>query len=517
MTKTTRRTFLKGAATAGGIAAFGGTAPYFKKALAQGRKHITYLQTEPLTASWDPTSHTILGQIYFEHHTYGKLIQTPMRANDPEGIDYDLATGQRVVDEKTIEYTLRDDVTFHDGQKFGPEDVKATFEYASNPERPAGTWYPGQAEVEIVDSKTVRVRAADGSYPGSLFWFLAGFLPIMSADDIKNNSLAERPNGTGYFKFVSREGPTTRLVANADYHGGKPEIEEYISTFVGDANTRLLSLLSRESDLIERIEPEQYETLLNEDVTTVRTISTENKYLHFRNIAPFDDVRVRQAACHAIDRSLILEIMGPAGHASVGQISPVKFGYTDDIPNSPEYDPARCQELLAEAGYPNGEGMPQIDYLTSVGFYPKTKEYGEVITAMLQEQGFPVNFSVMEVAAWLESTFDLSRYALADTGWMTGSPEANLVVRPMWHTDGGILSDCLSEELDGLIDKQQSITDPVARKKSIQTELMPGLAKQMPSFGLFTSVLIHAHDPALKDLYIYPNGPMDLSRATWTS
>jgi len=39
----------------------------------------------------------------------------------------------------------------------------------------------------------------------------------------------------------------------------------------------------------------------------------------------------------------------------------------------------------------------------------------------------------------------------------------------------------------------------------------------MPSFGLFTSVLIHAHDPALKDLYIYPNGPMDLSRATWTS
>ena len=523
MTKTTRRTFLKTAAAAGAATAataFGGKAPYFKKALAQGRKHITYLQTEPLTASWDVTSHTILAQIYFEHHVFGKLIQTPMSQSNPEEIQFDLATGHRVVDDKTIEYTLRDDVYFHAGQKFGPEDVKATIEYASNPERPAGTWYPGQAEAEVVDSRTVRLRAADGAYPGSLFYFLAGFLPIMSADDIKNNAIGERPNGTSYYKFVSRDGPTTRLEANENYHFGKPAIEEYISTFVGDANTRLLSLLGDEADLIERIEPEQYETLLTEDVNVVRTISTENKYLHFRcQKPPFDDVRVRHAACHAIDRELILEIMGPAGHKSNGQLSPVKFGYTDNIPGSPEYDPARWQELLAEAGYPNGDGLPEIEYLTSVGFYPKTKEYGEVVTAMLQEQGFPVTFTVMEVAAWLDKVFDKGPTGthLADTGWMTGSPEPNLVVRPMWHSDGQILSNCVNDELDAVINMQQSIGDPAARKDAIQNKLMPALAKQMPSYGLFTSVLIHAHNKGLKDLYIYPNGPMDLSKATWSA
>src|SRR5262245_30387175 len=123
MAKTTRRTFVKGAAAAGPMSAVGVAAPFYKRAFAQARSPITYLQTEPMTSSWDPTSHTILGQIYFEQHVFGKLIQTPMRPGNSEEIVYDLATNQKVVDDKTIEYTLRDDVYFHAGQKFGPEDV----------------------------------------------------------------------------------------------------------------------------------------------------------------------------------------------------------------------------------------------------------------------------------------------------------------------------------------------------------------------------------------------------------
>jgi peptide/nickel transport system substrate-binding protein len=520
--KTTRRTFIKGAAAASTMTAFSGAAPFYRRAFAQGRNRITYLQTEPMTGSWDPTSHTILGQIYFEQHVFGKLIQTPMRPDNPEEIVYDLATSQKIVDDKTIEYTLRDDVYFHAGQKFGPEDVKATFEYASDPKRPAGSWYPGQAAVEIVDSRTVRVRSANGSYPGSLFWFLAGFLPIMSADDIKNKALDQRPNGTGYYKFVSREGQTTKAVANEKYYKGKPPVEEYATTFVGDANTRLLSILNGEADLIDGIEPEQYDTLQKEQkVGLQRTVSTSMKYLHFRcHRPPFGDVRLRHAACHAINRDMLLEIMGPAGHKSVGQLSPVKFGYTDKIPGSPEYDPEKCQQLLAEAGFPKGAGLPEIEYLVSVGFYPKTKELGELITSMLQEQGFPVKLTVMETAAWLDKVFDLKSDTapqLADSGWGTGSPEPNLVLRPMWHSSAALLSNCTSAEVDALIDKQQQIADPAARRASIQNELMPALAKQMPSLGLFTQAMIHAHNKSLKDFYIYPNGPVDLSKASYSS
>jgi peptide/nickel transport system substrate-binding protein len=203
----------------------------------------------------------------------------------------------------------------------------------------------------------------------------------------------------------------------------------------------------------------------------------------------------------------------------VGQISPVKFGYTDTIPGTPEYDPERCQQLLAEAGFPNGSGLPEIEYLVSIGFYPKTKELGEVITGMLQEQGFPVKLTVMEVAAWLDRVFDLKSETapqLADSGWGTGSPEPNLVLRPLWHSSGSLLSNGGSPEIDALIEKQQQITDTAERRASIQNELMPELAKQMPSLGLFTQRMIHAHNKNLKDFYIYPNGPVDLSKASFS-
>ena len=515
MPRTTRRGFMKGAAATGALA-FSGSAPFVRTALAQ--RPLVYLQTEPLTASWDVTSHTSLAQIYFENHVFGKLIKTPMPPDDPEKIEFDLAVSQKVLDDGAMEYVLREDVFFHDGKKFGPEDVKATFEYASDPKRPAASWYPGLAEVEIVDGRTIRVRGADGAYPGSLFYFLAGFLPIMSADDIKNNAIAERPNGTGYFKFDRRDGQTTVLVANDKYYAGAPQIGEHHMTYVGDPNTRLLSLLNGEADIIEGLESEQYETLQGEDVTLTRTISTANKFLHFRKRPPFDDVRIRHAAAHAINRDDLLDLMGAAGHRSVGQLSPAKFGYTDTIPGSPEYDPDKCQALLAEAGFPNGEGLPEIEYLVSVGLYPKSKELGEVITAQLQEQGFPVTLTVMEVAAWLERIFDKGPTApqLADTGWLTGSPEPNLVLRPMWHSSAALFTDVTSPEIDGLIDAQQSLTDRDARRTSIQTELMPALAKEMPTLGLLTFVLLHANNKALEGMYIYPNGIMDLSKATFS-
>src|SRR5258708_1910883 len=78
---------------------------------------------------------------------------------------------------------------------------------------------------------------------------------------------------------------------------------------------------------------------------------------------------------HASPRGLIRDGLGSAGHASSTVVSPVKFGYID-LDNYPKFDPNKCQALLDEAGFPNGKGLPPLEYITSVGFYPKTKEYG---------------------------------------------------------------------------------------------------------------------------------------------
>jgi peptide/nickel transport system substrate-binding protein len=515
-----RRTVLKGLAAGGAMSAL--PAPFVKRAFGQSRNTMVFASAEPVTGNWDPTSHTTLAQINLEGFVFGQLFRTPMRPDNPSEIVWELATGQKLIDTHTIEYTLRDGVTFHNGAPFTAEDVKATFEYASQPTRPAA-WYPGPCEVEVVDRLTARVHTEIGNYPAAAFYFLAGFLPIMSKDDIADPTmLQERPNGTGPFQFVEQRGNTTVMRAFDGFFKGRPILEEVHFAFVGDATTRVLALLSGEVDVIERLEPEQYDTLSAEDgVALSRTISTENKYLHFRcNKPPFDNPMVRMAACHAIDREIVTEILGVAGEASSNYISPVKFGYVD-LPNYPQYDPARCQELLAAAGYPGGQGLPPLEYLTSQGFYPKTKEYGEVITALLQEQGFPVQLTVMETAAWLERIYQREGQEpyghMVDVGWSTGSPEPDLVLRPMFFSGagprGGLINGIQNEEIDAALNAEQAEADPEVRREIIQAQTTPKIAELVPSLSLFTSVLLHGRNAALEGLYFYPNGPIDATTA----
>lgn len=494
-------------------------AGFFSSAAYAGTdKAITFLSAENLTGNWDPSSHTTLGQINLESFVFGYLTRAPMTPDNPDEIVFELAEEMNLLDEHTLEFKLRKGVKFHNGAPFTAEDVKATFEYASGPDRPAA-WYPGQCKVEVIDEHTAHVKTKEFDYPASLFWFLSAFLPIMSAADVADpTTLAARPNGTGAFKFVEQDGNTTVLAPNDDFLGGAPKVAGLNFTFVGDATTRMLSLLSGEADIIERLEGEQVETIkTKEGFTLNEAVSVENKYLWFRcSKEPFNDPRLRKAVAHAIDRDLILEIMGVSGSPSNAWVSPVKMGYTD-TPNFPEYSPEKCQALLAEAGFPGGQGLPTLQYITSVGFYPKTKEYGEIITALLQEQGFDIEFQAMEIAAWADNLYDRPGGGpghMVDCGWATGSPEPDLVLRTHFHSSSKRICGIEDPELDAVLDKERNETDPAARAAVIQNEVMPMLADKVPSLSLFTSVFIHAMRDELQGLYIYPNGMIDASKAS---
>ncbi|MBY5760240.1 ABC transporter substrate-binding protein [Rhizobium leguminosarum] len=515
-----RRSLLKSSALAGIALGMPVLNPSFfvNPANAAEGKALNFLSAENLTGNWDPSSHTTLAQINIESFVFGYLTRAPMRPDNPDELVMELATEMKLIDEHTLEFKLREGVTFHDGKPFTAEDVKATFEYASQTDRPAA-WYPGPCQVEVVSDYVAHVKTDKSGYPASLFWFLSAFLPIMSAKDVADpKTLSARPNGTGGFKFVKQDGNTTVLEAFDGFYLGKPKIPGINFSFVGDATTRTLALLNGEADLIERLEAEQVQTIEQTGGFQLhKAVSVENKYLWFRcSKPPFNDVRLRQAAAHAIDRSVIVDVLGVSGHASNAWISPVKFGYVD-TPNYPKFDPDECQRLLAEAGFPKGEGLPELEYITSVGFYPKTKEYGEVITAMLQEQGFPVKLNVMEVAAWNDRLYDRPGGGpghMIDCGWSTGSPEPDLVLRTHFHSSSKRICGIEDKDIDAVLDKERNTLDPAARKAVIQKEVMPMLADKVPSLSLFTSVFIHAMRDGLKDMYFYPNGMMDANKST---
>lgn len=514
---TTRRSFLAGAGALGTGSLLAGVP---RLALAQESGTLVFAAAGTITSSWDPSSHTVAPQITAEGFVFGHLTKCPMRPEDPSEVLPDLATEWSLIDPFTLEYKLRQGVTFHDGKAFTAADVKATYEYASQPSRPASAWYPGQVEVEIVDDYTVRLRTEKFGYPAHNFWYVSSFLPILSADDIASPEvLAQRPNGTGAFRYEETRGDQIVFKAFDDYHEGRPSIDTVLWNYVPDANTRVLGLLNGQFHLTERLEPEQYESLAREaGIATDSGLSSENKYLHFRcNKAPFDDVRVRQAAVHAIDRAQVLEVAGVAGQASSCHVSPVKIGYVD-VPDYPEYDPDKCQALLAEAGYPGGQGLPELEYITSVGFYPKTREYGELIAAMLQEQGFPVKLTTLEPASWEEQLYRRADGQgpghIVDVGWLTGSPDPDLVLRPNYLSDFALINGVSDPDIDASLEKERNAADTEERIRILQEETLPLIAERVPSISLFSSVFLRAMTDRLEGVYFYPNGPIDLSKAT---
>src|SRR5699024_3184545 len=226
-------------------------------------------------------------------------------------------------------------------------------------------------------------------------------------------------------------------------------------------------------------------------IRTDRSLSSENKYIHFRcNKPPFDDPRVRLAAAHAIDREQVLALVGVAGEESSCHPSPVKFGFMD-VPSYPAYDPAESQRLLAEAGYPNGQGLPEIEYITSVGFYPKTREYSELITAMLQEQGFPVSLTTLEPASWEQQLYRREDGQgpghIVDVGWLTGSPEPDLILRPNYYSEHALVNGINDPEIDAVLDKERNAKSIEERLKTLQEETLPMIAARVPSVSLFSS------------------------------
>jgi len=230
---------------------------FIDSAYAQTGKPIVFLSAENITGNWDPTAHTTLSQKNIEGYVMGFLARFPMRPDDPGEMNLELAESIELLDPDRLEIKLKSGITFHDGEPFGAKDVKATFEYGAQPDRPA-QWYPGPTgsfTVETPDEQTVIVDTSTADFGASLFIFLAGYLPMMSAKDVEggpSGPLSQRLNGTGPFRFVEQRGNDTILEAFGGYFMGAPKVPGVTFSFVGDATTRILSMLNGQASIIAK-------------------------------------------------------------------------------------------------------------------------------------------------------------------------------------------------------------------------------------------------------------------------
>lgn len=505
MASPNRRAFLL---TSSALAALAATRPS-----RAATDELRWLTAENVTGNWDPNANTTLANILVEEQVYESLVSYPMNGSDPTAPRFDLATSYKVLSPTVIEFKLRPGIRFHDGQPFTAEDVKASVEYASIAKgRPL---YPGRVDCKVIDQSTVQVDSAPSGQSAFAPLFLQGHTRMMSAKAIADgHALQIGMNGTGAYRLAGVEKGRIVMEANPAYWGGAPAIKRITMRHVGDGNARVLALLSGEAELVERLEPEQYASLQQRgNLQLSATRSIENRYLHFRCAKPpFNDARLRRAAALSIDRSAVMKIIGVAGYAADSVLPPSKFGYVA-LPGYGRFAPDEAQKLLAEAGFPNGKGLPELEYLVSTGFYPKSKEYGELITAMLQAQGFPVKMTVLEVAAWNERYYNVQAGHMIDGGWAPSTPEPNLQFMLQYHSKNALVTGLTDPAMDAALVKESSAPDLDARRRMLQTETLPLIARTMPNLVLFNSMLLHGATARLSGHSVQPNGHVDLRKA----
>lgn len=297
-------------------------------------------------------STTVSAQIHESLVKYeGNYVLTPSLATDWSVSDDGLAWT----------FNLRPNVKWHDGEDFTSEDVKYTYEKVLDPETKSvrRNNYVMIESIETPDPLQVVFHLNEPHGP-----FLDKMATIMiMAAHLEKPDLLETynfsPVGTGPFVFVEWvPDDHVTLKANENYWGGKPALEKVVFKPIPEPSVRAMALSKGEVNYAAGLTAEDFATLQqNGKVTTFSIPQLRYAYLGQNNQHPlFQDLKVRQAMAHAIDKQTIIDdIMQGAAVPATGMIAPINSEWYNPNVKQYEYNPERAKQLLAEAGWTPGD------------------------------------------------------------------------------------------------------------------------------------------------------------------
>jgi len=455
------------AAAAGGLALPG---LFARQAEAQRAANTLRIAFRDAVPNVDPYFNSQRTGIIIAHQAMDGLVH-----RDPETFKNvpALATAWKWVDAKTIDFTIREGVKFHDGSSFGPDDVVYTINAVANPETRVATpsnysWIEG---AEKTGPNSVRLHMKRPT-PAALD-YLAIVLPIWP------KAYRERVGPEGYSKALVGTGPykMTKIDVSTgvdferfdDYYAGgpkgKPAIQKITSRYLADSATELTELLAQRVDWIWNMNPDAIANV--NKMPFLQATRQESMRIGFLSMDaagrtgadnPMTKLKVRQAIWHAVDREAIANRLVTGGsRVPPAPCFPSQFGCNPEAAVLYKYDPAKAKQLLAEAGYPDGFEIE----LTS---YVQPRQWSEAVQNYLQAVGIRARLNLMQVAAQIRRS-QSGELALSMGSWGSYSINDVAALLPNFFTGGG--DDYVRDpELIKLINDGGSTADEDARKKA---------------------------------------------------
>lgn len=324
-------------------------------------------------------------------------------------------------------FKLREGVQFHGGYgELTAADVVYSLNRAADESRSSvSSDYNAFASVEAVDDYTVRITLSEGipSLLGVVANYHGGNIVSQKAGEELGENFQTNPIGTGPFAFGELvAGQFIELVAHEDYFRGAPQVDTIKLRYIPAISARDLAFQTGELHMIAGEREDRWVNSMMESGESAVDVFEpgELRTLHVNTAkAPFDNILVRQALAHAINREELIAFAG--AKVARGNESPVPGGYAGHDPNIEylSYDQDRARELLAEAGYPDGVTVP-------IAITERASLFGpmQVLQAQLSQVGINLELDVMEHSAWHAAIRDdvsplvlygAARFPVADT------------------------------------------------------------------------------------------------------
>ena len=408
-------------------------------------------------------------------------------------------------DGKTYTFHLHTGVTFHDGTAFDAEDVKfsldrARAEDSANAQK---ALFAGIDTVEVIDPATVTVtlKDADGSFPFNMAW---GDAVIVAPESVAD--AATKPVGTGPFRFDEwAQGDHITISRHDGYWGTPVALSKATFRIISDPTAAFAAMMAGDVDAFPNFPaPETLAQFATDPRFKVIVGSTEGETILAMNNRqpPLDNVKVREAIAHAINRQDIIDgAMFGYGTPIGTHFAPHNPDYVD-LTGLSAYDPEKSKVLLSEAGISNLKlrlALPPPTY---------ARRGGEIIAAELAAVGIQTEITNLEWAQWLEQVFKGHDFDLTIVSH-TEPMDINIYARPDYYFGYG------KPDFVALMETLTKTTDPAARSDLLK-QAQEMIAKDYVNAYLFQLAKTGVANAKIEGLWENsPTQANDLTAVHW--
>jgi len=410
--------------------------------------------------------------------------------NDPEeGFVSDLAESWENIDETTWTFTLKEGVTFHNGEELTADDVKFTLERVANDDTllEYGS-YQQIEEVEVISDYEFNIHTyeSEPALLNRLSRLGSGILPKDYLESEGWEVFLEEPVGSGPYQLKEwRKDDQLVLEPFEDYFGEEAKWEEVVFRVIPEDSTRVSELLTGGVDIAVNIPPTDIERIEAEDSVSIATSPSQRVMLlalRTEGDYPTADPKVREAIDLAIDKEAIVDsLLEGYGTPTRTRVTPGNVGANEDLYDTQVYDPERAKELLAEAGYEDGVN---ITFSASSGRYLKDRESVELMQAMLEEVGITAELEMMEWSAFSARYADKDFEDMFFIAYGNSMFDASLALQRLTKEQAAGETDYDNPETEQLLQDAMSNMDPEEREAQYH-KAQEIIAEERPQIYLY--------------------------------